>query len=102
MRRISRKPGESNPEPWPSTRRTSWYSHGDICSRCSRKPSTYFSAAVERRRGRVGGALRGGEAPPLPQPCRLLRLDPCVLEPELRRLVHRLEEQLVTVHPLVL
>src|SRR5262249_35317273 len=38
--RIPRKPGESKPEPCPSTRRTSWYSQGDMSSRCSRNVTT--------------------------------------------------------------
>ena len=53
-RRISRKPGESKPLPWPSTWRTAWYSHGDMCSSMSSWPTTYsrqqVRAAQERAR----------------------------------------------------
>ena len=45
--------------------------------------------------------LRGGEVARLDQPRRLLHLRPRVLEPQLRRLVHGLEEELVTVDPFV-
>jgi hypothetical protein len=44
---------------------------------------------------------RAGEVARLDQPRRLLHLHPRVLEPQLRRLVDGLEEELVAVHPLV-
>ena len=56
---------------------------------------------LQREAGAAQQPVRGGEVARLDEPRRLLRLDPGVLEPELRRLVHRLEEQLVAVHPLV-
>src|SRR6476660_6160529 len=44
---------------------------------------------------------RAGDVARLDQPRRLLDLHPRVLEPELRRLMDGLEEELVAVHPLV-
>ena len=46
-------------------------------------------------------AERTREIACLDEPRRLLDLVPRVLQPELRRLVHGLEEQLVAMHPFV-
>ena len=90
-RRTSRNPGESKPLPWPSTRRIVWYSHGDICSSMSScrvmnsRQSVAPGAAVGvPPRSRPHGRDRSHEPPRTSQ-----------LEPELRRLVHGLEQQLV-------
>jgi hypothetical protein len=45
--------------------------------------------------------VRGGEVACVDQARRFLGLDPRMLQPELRRLVDGLEEELVTVRPLV-
>ena len=46
---TARKPGESKPEPWPSTTRICWYSHGDICSSISSEVVTYRRQSTARR-----------------------------------------------------
>ena len=59
--------------------------------------------AVDVAQARVRAAqqpVRSGELARVDQPRRLLCLDPRVLQPELRRLVHGLEEELVPVRPL--
>ena len=67
-------------------------------ARACRAPSvTSFRQSFARRSSRIAAAEVAGRD----QPRRLLDLVRGELEPELRRLVHRLEEQLVAVHPLV-
>jgi len=52
-RLTARKPGESKPLPWPSTLRTSWYSHGERCSSRSRAVVTIFRQSTPRRSRRT-------------------------------------------------
>ena len=69
------------------------YSHGDMCSSMSSAAITFFrqSCAAPQE------PQRAAELAVAQQPDRRLDLERGELEPELRRLVHRHEEELVAV-----
>ena len=96
-RRISRQPGESKPLPWPSTLRISWYSHGrHLLEHVELRRRIDEAERGAAKQAQCGLALGSAEVRD-----RLLDVVPGELQPELGRLVHDLEEELVAMHPLV-
>ena len=95
-RLTSVNPGESNPLPWPSTLRISWYSHGDICSSMSSWPVTDSKQSSGRRSCRAASAASPDSSSRTASSASLQ----ASFSHSSDGLVDDLEEQLVAVYPL--